>query len=115
LLERNNDLHRPFERPLTTQIGSEYEQNGRAGGQEPSEGDFTISNENPQTGSVPRDPQGTVYWRDGGGDLIPQPIAMLDWPVIGGTAYQDCPGHDCAAWLHVNGGVVTELVEQYLP
>ncbi|GBD84600.1 kelch motif protein [bacterium BMS3Abin02] len=86
-----------------------------ADGQEPLEGDFHIRDEDPQTRTVARDSAGTAYWLDGAGDLTPQAIPMSDWPVIGGTAYQECPGDHCAAWLYVNGGVVTELVEQYLP
>jgi hypothetical protein len=40
---------------------------------------------------------------------------MPDWPDTGGTRYVPCPGDYCAAWVYVNGGVITELVEQYLP
>ncbi len=40
---------------------------------------------------------------------------MPDRPGTGGTAFQECPSDHCAAWVYVNDGVVTELVEQYLP
>ena len=36
-----------------------------------------------------------------------------EWPQAGG--YTDCPGEFCGVWVYVNEGVVTELVEQYIP
>ena len=77
--------------------------------------DFYIRNENPDTRTLQRDPAGTAYWLDASGDLTPKAIPMSDWPVTTGSPYQECPGDNCAAWVYINGGVVTELVEQYLP
>jgi len=77
--------------------------------------DFYIRNENPDTRSVPIDLNGIAHWLDGAGDLTPQAMKMSSWPIIGGTAYQACPGDFCGVWLYVNDGVATELVEQYLP
>jgi len=77
--------------------------------------DFYIRNQNPMTYSVPVDSSGTAYWLDLTGDLTPQPIPMTDWPVPYDPNYQTCPDDFCSVWLYVNGGVVTELIEQYLP
>ena len=77
--------------------------------------DFYTRNENPETRTLQRDPAGTAYWLDASSDLTPQAIPMSDWPVTAGSPYQECPSDHCAVWVYVNGGVVTELVEQYLP
>ncbi len=37
-----------------------------------------------------------------------------DW-VDDPSGYSNCPGDFCAVWVHVDGGEVTEIVEQYLP
>ncbi len=66
------------------------------------------------TRHVPVDPAGTAYWLDMTGDLTPQPIPMASWPIPWDPSYQACPSDSCAVWLYVNGGVVTELIEQYL-
>jgi hypothetical protein len=77
--------------------------------------DFYIRNQNPATRTMPRDTAGTAYWLDASGDLTPQAVPMSNWPDTGGTRYVPCPGDNCAAWVYINGGVITELVEQYLP
>ena len=77
--------------------------------------DFYIRNANARTRTAVGSPDGTAYWLDSAGDLTPQPTLMTDWPVVSETAYQDCPSQQCAVWLYMNDGVVTELVEQYLP
>lgn len=77
--------------------------------------DFYIRNQNPLTFSVPLDASGTAYWLDATGDLSPLPIAMTDWPQPLPPDYQACPDPFCSVWLYVNGGVATELIEQYLP
>ncbi|KAA3641735.1 MAG: hypothetical protein DWP92_00755 [Armatimonadetes bacterium] len=84
-----------------------------ADGEEPL--DFYIRNNNLSTRSAPLNDTGTAYWLDGAGDLTPIAIPMADWPSTSSTAIQDCPSDHCAAWIYVNGGTVTELVEQYLP
>ncbi|MEZ5175103.1 MAG: hypothetical protein R2823_02705 [Acidimicrobiia bacterium] len=79
-------------------------------------GDFYIRNANPSIRVVATSPTGTAYWIDSSGDVTsPLPVPMGDWPVTSGTPYVPCPGEFCSAWLFVNGGVATELVEQYLP
>jgi len=41
-------------------------------------------------------------------------FSLEEWPARSG-GYTLCPGEGCAVWLYVNGGRVTEIVEQYLP
>lgn len=77
--------------------------------------DFYIRNMNPMTYNVPLDPVGTAYWLDIVGDLTPLPIPMTSWPIPWDPNYQVCPADHCSVWLFVNGGIVTELIEQYLP
>jgi hypothetical protein len=78
--------------------------------------DFYIGNDNPTLRTVTFDPAGTAYWIDASAsDLTPQPIPMPDWPSNTGSHYVPCPGQYCAVWAYINSGVVTELVEQYLP
>jgi len=78
--------------------------------------DFYIGNDNPTLRTVTFDPAGTAYWIDASAsDLTPQPIPMPDWPSNTGSHYVPCPGQSCAVWVYINGGVATELVEQYLP
>lgn len=76
---------------------------------------YYIGNDNPQLRTVPRDPSGTAYWIEANAGLAPQPVPMADWPVVGGNQYVPCPGQYCGVWLYINGGVATELVEQYVP
>lgn len=76
--------------------------------------DFYIRNMNPKLFTIDLDPGGTAYAIDASApDVTPVAGPMTDWPA--GTGYVSCPGNVCAVWLFVNGGVVTELVEQYLP
>ena len=77
--------------------------------------DFYIRNQNPKTFAVPLSAVGSAYWIDATGDLTPNEIPMTDWPVASPPSYQECPGEFCTVWLYVNGGMATELVEQYLP
>lgn len=41
-------------------------------------------------------------------------VPFADWPVDP-TGYTPCPGDFCGVWLFVNGGEVTEILEQYVP
>ena len=41
-------------------------------------------------------------------------FSLEEWPATNG-GYTLCPGEGCAVWLFVNGGLVTEILEQYLP
>lgn len=77
--------------------------------------DFYVENQNPKVRSVPRSSTGTAYWLDKIGAPETQATPMANWPNTSAAAFQECPGEYCAVWLFVNGGSVTELVEQYLP
>ncbi len=93
----------------------EAAQSARAQDGETEELDYYIRNNSGQVRSVVLDQGGAAYWLDATGDLTPQQIPMTDWPSSSGTSYQECPGAGCAVWLFVNDGIVTELLEQYLP
>ena len=41
-------------------------------------------------------------------------VPFADWPVDP-AGYIACPSNWCGVWLFVNGGQVTEILEQYLP
>jgi hypothetical protein len=47
-------------------------------------------------------------------ELRIDPLPYSDWPQVS-TGYTPCPGEFCSVWLYVNNGVVTEVLEQYLP
>lgn len=41
-------------------------------------------------------------------------VPYADWPQDA-NGYIPCPGESCSVWLYVNNGMVTEVLEQYLP
>lgn len=41
-------------------------------------------------------------------------VPFADWPQDP-MGYIPCPGESCSVWLYVNNGIVTEVLEQYLP
>ncbi len=69
-----------------------------------------------QVSEVPVVEGGTAYTvvAPADSELRIDPIPYSDWPQdpIG---YTPCPGEFCSVWLYVNNGVVTEILEQYLP
>jgi len=77
--------------------------------------DFYIRNINPKVFTIPLDPAGSAYSLDQSMPDVsnPLPIPMPVWPENLGWA--TCPSEGCMVWIFINGGVVTELVEQYLP
>lgn len=75
--------------------------------------DFYIRNDNPTTRSVPVAADPEVFGVSNGSGGI-EMIPVVGWPPTPG-AFLECPGEFCAVWLYVNGGVATEIVEQYLP
>ncbi|MCB2223530.1 MAG: hypothetical protein KQH83_05070 [Actinobacteria bacterium] len=76
--------------------------------------DFYIRNNNPTIRQVPLPPDARVLSIDDpGGPVPPFEVTGAEWPV--GNGFVACPGPYCAVWLYVNDGVVTGLVEQYLP
>ncbi len=76
--------------------------------------DVWIVNQNPRIRSVPVAADATVWSITGDPTAGHQPVAFSDWPVAPDT-YVPCPGEFCGVWLYVNGGVATEIVEQFLP
>lgn len=86
---------------------------GAADGEEVNN-DFYIRNQNPALRSVPLvdPPVWTLGQFDGSGELFE--VDYIDWPVPGPT-YTQCPGEWCTVWLYVNDGIVTDIVEQYIP
>ena len=83
----------------------------KAGG--PVDNDYLIVNQNPALRSVPVAVDTRVLTLD-----LPSPELSIksyaDWyPVPSGAP--PCPGTACLAWLYVNGGQATEIVEQFLP
>jgi hypothetical protein len=76
--------------------------------------DYYVRNQNPLTFQVPIGPGATMYWLDSSsGNFVPEPMPMADWP--GPDEDWPCPGEDCGVWLYINGGVITEAIEQYRP
>jgi hypothetical protein len=53
-----------------------------------------------------------VYRLDTYGDHV---VSTLDDWFEGFGASRRCPGSECAVWLYINSGIVTEIVEQVLP
>jgi hypothetical protein len=82
---------------------------------EPVDNDYCVTNENPTLRSVAIGPDVPVHTlllaTEGPIELIPVPFA--EWPPA--NTYQVCPRDFCLVWLYVNGGEVTEVVEQYTP
>ncbi len=78
--------------------------------------DYWIVNENPGLRSVEVEGGATVWWISPEVSEL-QPLVFGDsWPVVPAeAAYTACPGEWCTVWLIVEGGIVTEIVEQYLP
>jgi hypothetical protein len=80
---------------------------------ETAENDYYIVNENPALRTVPVAPGAVVHHIDPmsiGHDLISYPDWLLEPP-----GYLMCPFEFCPLWLYVNDGVVTEILEQYVP
>jgi hypothetical protein len=75
--------------------------------------DYYVRNVNPTLRTVPVASTATVYELDAGyvGFLT---VPFSGWPVdpSGGLS---CPSTSCQVWLFVNGGEVTEILEQFTP
>ncbi len=84
---------------------------------EPVDNDYCVTNENPtlRTVAVGADvPVHTVVSGASGLELVPMPFA--EWPPAEqADTLQVCHPDFCLVWLYVNGGEVTEVVEQYTP
>ena len=87
---------------------------GAADGEEVNN-DLYIRNVNPTLRDVPL--VNPTVWTlgpfSGGGDE-PFAVNYVDWP-LPGTNYIECPSDWCTVWLYVNDGLITDVVEQYLP
>lgn len=69
----------------------------------------------PDSVDVPAADDAVVYSIDNSGDdLTFLALSLREWPAQSG-GYTLCPGEGCAVWLYVNGGAITEILEQYLP
>ena len=85
---------------------------GAADGEEVNN-DYYVRNANPTLRTIPVAPTVTVYEIDAGSTGFLN-IPFSGWPVDP-TAYISCPSDSCNVWLFVNGGDVTEILEQYTP
>jgi hypothetical protein len=75
--------------------------------------DYYVRNQNPTTRTVPVETTATVYEIDATSTTF-VPVPFSAWP-LDPTAYIACPSNWCGVWLFVNGGVTTEILEQYVP
>ncbi len=76
---------------------------------------YRIGNENPNLRTIQL-AEDAVVWRvdlDVEGGLAP-PVSYPEW-VGNYSVIVSCPGDFCLVWLHTVGGVVQEMVEQYVP
>lgn len=86
---------------------------GEAAGDEVAD-DFYISNESNRIRTVPIASGAAVWVIAGDTTEGHSAIPFGDWPSDEST-YVQCPGDFCTVWLYVNDGVVTDIVEQYIP
>jgi hypothetical protein len=75
--------------------------------------DYYIRNVNPVLRTVPIATGAMVFEIDAA-SIGYLNIPFVDWPVDP-AGYIACPSNWCGVWLFVNGGQVTEILEQYLP
>lgn len=80
----------------------------------PVPNDYYIRNEVDTLRTVPVDPDAVIHWYPAGGNLELSVIPWGEW-VDDPEGFIDCPGEWCIAWLYINDGVVTEVVQQYTP
>ena len=85
---------------------------GAADGEEVNN-DYYVRNVNPALRTIPVAPSVPVYEIDAG-SIGYLNIPFSGWPVDP-SAYISCPSNSCNVWLFVNGGNVTEILEQYTP
>ena len=85
---------------------------GAADGEEVNN-DYYVRNVNPTLRTIPVAPTVAVHEIDAGsiGFLT---VPFSGWPVDP-SAYISCPSNSCNVWLFINGGEVTEILEQYTP
>ena len=86
---------------------------GEAAGEEVAN-DYFISNDSDRTRTTPVTADTVVWTLAGDPTEGYSDVPFADWPGAPPT-YVQCPGDLCTVWLFVNDGVVTDIVEQYLP
>jgi hypothetical protein len=85
---------------------------GAADGEEVNN-DYYVRNANPTPRTIPVAPSVGV-WEIDAGSVGYLNVPFSDWP-LDPSAYIACPSDWCGVWLFVNGGSVTEILEQYVP
>ena len=85
---------------------------GAADGEEVNN-DYYVRNANPTLRTIPVAATVTVHEVDAGSDGF-LTVPFSGWPVDPGASIP-CPSHSCNVWLFVNGGDVTEILEQFTP
>lgn len=86
---------------------------GEAAGEE-VENEFYIGNDSERLRTT-EVATGAVVWTLAGDTTDGHSaIEYADWLGAGST-YVDCPGDFCTIWLFVNDGLITDIVEQYIP
>ena len=85
---------------------------GAADGEEVNN-DYYVRNANPTVRTIPVAASVDV-WEVDAGSIGYLEIPFSDWP-LDPTGYIACPSEWCGVWLFVNGGNVTEILEQYVP
>jgi hypothetical protein len=73
-------------------------------------GQYCVRNNNPKTFAVPISGTADVFYIEAGTWKM-NPVAPSAWPVSG--SYLTCPGQQCGAWLYINGGDATGIVEMF--
>lgn len=80
----------------------------------PVPNDYYIRNENPTTRMAPVGAEAVVHSLGASIDDGYERISWSEW-LTAREGFMTCPGDSCLVWLFVNGGAVTEVVEQYTP
>lgn len=80
----------------------------------PVPNDYYVRNEVDTLRTVPIDPDAVIHWYPAGSDIELAVRPWIEW-VEDPEGYLPCPGEWCNAWLYVNDGVVTEVMQQYTP
>lgn len=81
---------------------------------EEANNDFWIVNENPSMRTLEVASGATIWVIAENVSAAPHPMPFTAWgPDM--SAYTPCPGDGCTVWVEITNGVVTEIVEQYLP
>jgi hypothetical protein len=75
--------------------------------------DYYVRNVNPTLRTVPVAPTAAV-WEIETGSVGFLNVPFSGWPVDP-AGYIACPSDWCGVWLFVNGGDVTEILEQFVP